>query len=116
MPACPALSTGLGRGYLGRGLCPGGAAPLIKTIVALQGQQIAVSEVVSVDGRRVPYSRIVTADVEARPLLAYGGGRVPAGHVFLHSDYPGSYDSRYFGPVPAAGVLGLAEPVLTLDP
>ncbi|MCK1326662.1 S26 family signal peptidase [Bradyrhizobium sp. 156] len=40
---------------------------------------------------------------------------VPPGHLSLHSPFAGSYDSRYFGPVPSAGLLGLARPLLTLS-
>lgn len=116
LPEGPGLSVGLARGYVRRGLCSGGAAPLIKRIVALAGQHVTIEQAVSVDGRAIPNSRIAAADVEARQLIAYEGGLVPAGHLFLHSDYPGSYDSRYFGPVPAVGVLGMAEPILTVDP
>jgi len=43
------------------------------------------------------------------------GGVVPSGYLFLHSSFASSYDSRYFGPVPATGLLGLARPVLTFD-
>jgi len=38
------------------------------------------------------------------------------GTLFLHSDFVGSYDSRYFGPLPAEGTLGLAQEVLTFAP
>jgi type IV secretory pathway protease TraF len=41
---------------------------------------------------------------------------VRAGEVYLHSDFIGSWDSRYFGPVPVSGVLGLAQEVLTYAP
>ena len=61
-------------------------------------------------------SDLRAADAGGRALLPYAGGVVPPGHVFLHSDFAGSYDSRYFGPVPIAGVLGLARPVLTVRP
>ncbi|MBB4116372.1 type IV secretory pathway protease TraF [Rhizobium sp. BK226] len=48
--------------------------------------------------------------------MPYAGGIVPPGYLFLHSSFEGSYDSRYFGPVPDAGILGLARPVFTFDP
>ncbi|MCB1419113.1 MAG: S26 family signal peptidase, partial [Notoacmeibacter sp.] len=44
------------------------------------------------------------------------GGVVPPDTVFLHSTLRGSYDSRYFGPILAAGILGLAKPVFTFTP
>lgn len=104
------------RGYLGSGLCPGWLSPLIKTIAATQGQHVEIAGSVSVDGVPLAGSELRAADGEGRALLPYAGGVVPPGHVFLHSDFAGSYDSRYFGPIPASGVLGLAYPVLTIHP
>jgi type IV secretory pathway protease TraF len=40
---------------------------------------------------------------------------VQPGHVWLAgSGHDRSWDSRYFGPVPVAGVRGVARPILTL--
>ena len=116
MPVGPGLSRGLARGYLRPGLCPGGAGPLIKTVAALPGAQIAVGQTVTIDGRPLAHSGVRLIDAEGRPLTADGGGIVPPGHLYLHSDYAGSYDSRYFGPLPEAGLLGLARPVATFNP
>ncbi|TGP50864.1 conjugative transfer signal peptidase TraF [bacterium M00.F.Ca.ET.230.01.1.1] len=104
------------RGYLRRGLCDGGFAPLIKTVMALAGQRIDVGENVAIDGTPIPSSRIRTTDGEGRAIESYPGGIVPARFLFLHSSYASSYDSRYFGPIPESGLLGLARPVLTFDP
>lgn len=104
------------RGYLHSGLCPGWLSPLIKTIAAMQGQRVEIAGSVSVDGMPLAGSELRAADAEGRALLRYPGGIVPPDHIFLHSDFAGSYDLRYFGPVPIAGVLGLARPVLTSDP
>lgn len=104
------------RGYLRSGLCPGGYAPLIKTIIALEGQSIEVSETVRIDGRDVASSHLLSIDGNGRPLVPYQGGIVPVGAVFLHSGFPGSWDSRYFGSVPSSGILGLAREVLTYAP
>lgn len=103
------------RGYLGRGLCPGWVSPLIKTVLATEGQVIAVRADVSVNGQPVPHSVVRSTDTAGRPLAPFQGGLVPAGFVFLHSAFAGSYDSRYFGPLPASGVLGLARPLVTFD-
>lgn len=116
LPPGPALSLGLTRGYIRRGLCAEGASPLIKTVAALPGQTVAIAGAVTIDGLPLTRSRIHPVDAEGRPLTAYSGGTIPPDHLFLHSEFSGSYDSRYFGPVPDAGVLGLAEPVLTFDP
>ncbi|MFB7146051.1 conjugative transfer signal peptidase TraF [Agrobacterium deltaense] len=104
------------RGYLRRGLCPGGIAPLIKTVAALPGQRVDITDHVLIDSRPVPASSVSRRDGEGRVLLPDPGGVVPPHHVFLHSPFASSYDSRYFGPVQDAGLLGLARPVLTFDP
>ena len=116
MPESPGLSLGLERGYLRAGLCPGGAGPLIKTVAAMPGERVEVGRSVTIDGRPLAHSRVSLVDAERRTLAAYAGGIVPPGHLYLHSDYAGSYDSRYFGPIPDAGLLGLARPVATFDP
>lgn len=104
------------RGYLRRGLCPGWLSPLIKTIVATRGQLVAVDVAVTIDGALLAASVLRPTDAEGRVLVAHHGGVVPRGHLFVHSDFVGSYDSRYFGPIPAAGLLGLARPVFTYAP
>ncbi len=116
MPEGSGLTLGLARGYLRAGLCPGGAGPLIKTVAAMPGAHVEVGRSVTVDGQPLAHSRVRLADAEGRALAAYAGGIVPPGHLYLHSDYAGSYDSRYFGPLPDAGLLGLARPVATFDP
>lgn len=117
---CPpklwAFELALKRGYLPRGLCTNGTGPLIKTVAALGGQDIAIDARVHIDGRLLENSYVQTSDGEGRALPAFSGGVVPTGNVFLHSRFPGSYDSRYFGPIPAAGILGLARPIIIVKP
>jgi len=115
-PETAAFMLGLERGYVRRGLCPGWLSPLIKTVVALPGQHVEIDDVVMIDGRELPHSDVRAVDVEGRALPSYPGGLVPACHLFLHSSFVGSYDSRYFGSIPASGILGLARPVLTAAP
>lgn len=104
------------RGYLRSGSCPGGIAPLIKTVIAIAGQHVEIGASVSVGGRGVSSSSLAQRDGKGRPLAPFSSGVVPPGSVFLHSAFPGSYDSRYFGPVPISGILGLAQKVLTHGP
>lgn len=104
------------RGYLRSGLCDGGVAPMIKTVVATAGQTIEVGHDVLIDGLPVASSALAKVDGKGRALTPYAGGVVPHGFVFLHSNFVASYDSRYFGPLPASGILGLAEEVLTYAP
>lgn len=102
------------RGYLRRGLCASGYAPLIKTVVAVSGQQVEIIRSVRIDGAEIPHSAVARLDGIGRPLIAARGERIPPGHVFLHSPFPGSWDSRYFGSVPASSILGFAQEMLTL--
>lgn len=104
------------RGYLRSGSCPGGVAPLIKTVIAVAGQHAEIGASVTVDGREVSLSSLAQRDGMSRPLAPFPSGTVPPGYVFLYSAFPGSYDSRYFGPVPASGILGLAQEVFTYVP
>lgn len=104
------------RGYLGHGLCPGWFSPLIKTVVATAGQRVAIDSNIAVDGIRLPQSSVRPVDGEGRALLPDTGGIVPAGRLFLFSEFAGSYDSRYFGHISAASVLGFACPILVLAP
>ena len=104
------------RGYLRRGLCAGGVAPLIKAVAALPGQRVDITEHVLIDGRPVPASSVWRTDGEGRAIKPDAGGVVPPHHLFLHSPVESSYDSRYFGSVPDSGLLGLARPVFTVDP
>ncbi len=104
------------RGYLRRGLCVGGFAPLIKTVAALPGQKVEITDHVLIDGRSVAASSVRARDGEGRALSPDPGGVIPPHHLFLHSSFASSYDSRYFGPVPDSSLLGLARPVFTFEP
>lgn len=104
------------RGYLRRGLCPSGFAPLIKTVAAVPGQHVQITDHVLIDGRSVPGSSVRGRDGEGRMLSPDPGGVVPPHYLFLHSSFASSYDSRYFGPVSDSGLLGVARPVFTFEP
>jgi conjugative transfer signal peptidase TraF len=115
-PSTPQFSEAWQRGYLRRGLCAAGFAPLIKTVAALPGQSVAVGDTVEIDSAVLDASRVRKSDGQGRPIVAFSGGIVPPGHLFLHSSFASSYDSRYFGPIPDSGLLGFAAPILTFDP
>ena len=110
------LEFGLARGYFRQGACPGGAAPLIKTVAAVAGASIAVGAEVTIDDSPLQHSRLSSKDGQGRVLSPWAGGVVPLSQLYLHSEFRGSYDSRYFGPVPDAGLLGFARPLLTVAP
>lgn len=104
------------RGYLRPGLCPGGFGPLIKTVIAVAGQHVDVTDRIVIDGVPIPGSRILEKDAQGRSLRRDQSGMVRPGEVYLHSGFIASWDSRYFGPVSDSGVLGLAQEVLTYAP
>ncbi|MEO3389048.1 conjugative transfer signal peptidase TraF [Mesorhizobium sp. CAU 1741] len=104
------------RGYVRSGLCPGWISPLIKTVTGLPGQRVEIGNAVTIENEPIVASTLQRTDGEGRMLAAHSGGFVPDDHVYLHSDFAGSYDSRYFGPIPADGLLGLAWPVITMAP
>ncbi|TPJ81910.1 conjugative transfer signal peptidase TraF [Mesorhizobium sp. B2-5-13] len=111
-PPDPTFELARERGYLRHGLCPGWFSPLIKTVVAVAGQHVVIDPDIAVDGVHLPHSSLRPTDGQGRALTPAEGGIVPPGQLFLFSEFAGSYDSRYFGPIPAAGVLGLARPLL----
>ncbi|MCQ4632725.1 conjugative transfer signal peptidase TraF [Shinella sp. CPCC 100929] len=115
-PTTEAMRGSRERGYLRRGLCPSGVAPLIKTVVGVEGQRADIGRDVRINGQPVPLSEVIERDGEGRAISSAASGMIPAGHVFLHSGFAGSFDSRYFGPVPVSGMLGLAEEVWTYAP
>jgi conjugative transfer signal peptidase TraF len=109
--------TGLTRGYLREGDCPAGAEPVAKVIGAVPGDVVEVEPGwVAVNAGTVAHSRTAARDSAARPLdhVASGVRRVAQGEVWLFGfNDPRSWDARYFGPVPLAGVRGVLRPVLT---
>lgn len=114
-PDTPSIRLGAARGYIPGGNCPGGYEPLVKPIAAAAGDVVVVSaNGVTVNGQPVPGTAQLANDSTGRPLQAVAAGIYPvtAGDVWLLSGHdPRSFDSRYFGPVPAANVQGIAWPV-----
>ncbi|MGH6652959.1 MAG: S26 family signal peptidase [Sphingopyxis sp.] len=95
------------RGYLPRGL------PLLKRVAALPGALVCRSGTfVTIDGTGV--ARALARDRANRPLPVWTGCRsVGRGELFLLNTAPDSLDGRYFGALPAAGLIGTAHPLLT---
>lgn len=84
--------------------------PLLKRVGAVAPQHVCVcSDIVRIDG--VPVAVALRADRWQRPLPQWRQcRRLVTGELFLLSTaHPASFDSRYYGPVPAADVLGKAQ-------
>ena len=86
--------------------------PLLKRVGAVAPQEVCViGGSVRIDG--VPSAAVLSADRWGRPLPSWPQcRRLRPGELFLLSaTNPASFDSRYFGPVSAAAVIGVARPV-----
>ena len=86
--------------------------PLLKRVGAMAPQEVCIADgSVRIDG--VPSAAVLPADRWGRPLPSWQQCRqLQPGELFLLSVInPASFDSRYFGPVSAAAVIGVAHPV-----
>lgn len=102
------------RGYLPRGTCPAGAAPVLKRLAAAPGDRIDLGPTgLWVNGRRQVASSPQSLDSRGRalPVPRYGSYRVGEAELWLMSPHPKSWDSRYFGPLERDRLLGIAKPV-----
>ena len=103
LPAEPAALAAQ-RGYLPAHI------PLLKRIGAVSPQHVCVREgQVRIDG--TPVAVVLRADRLGRAMPVWSGCRaLVVGEVFLLSNtHSGSFDSRYFGPINASLVMGLAH-------
>lgn len=84
---------------------------LLKRVSAVGGDRVcAVDGMVVTPGRRM---RTLERDSQGAVLPAWGECRVLApDEVFLLGDTPGSFDSRYFGPVRRSEVVGAYREIL----
>jgi conjugative transfer signal peptidase TraF len=109
---------GRGRGYLMRGSCTDGTAPVGKTILAVAGDTVRVgSDGLAVGGHLICRTGPLGRDGQGRTMPRVADGVYPVGdaEIWLISTYTArSWDSRYFGPVPATGVVAMLRPVWTI--
>ncbi len=89
--------------------------PLLKHVAARPGSLICRrGATVTIDGRTIAVARLT--DSHGRPLPVWRGCRVlSTDELFLLNAVPDSLDGRYFGPIPASGLIGRATPILTRD-
>ena len=86
--------------------------PLLKRVGAIAPQHVCVFDaLVWIEG--VPVATVRPADRLGRPLPSWPQCRqLRPGELFLlSSTNPASFDSRYFGPVSASAVIGVARPI-----
>lgn len=88
---------------------------LIKPIVALRGDLVCRwGNAVSINGRIAAFAR--NLDRAARPLPHWHGCRRLQAMLLILGGQPDSFDSRYFGPIDRAHLIGLAVPLIVLQP
>jgi conjugative transfer signal peptidase TraF len=107
-PPEPLASYLADRGYLPEGV------PLLKRVLALPGQTVCRADrTISIDG--IAMGEALERDRRGGALPVWQGCRtIAAGEVFLmNRQSEDSLDGRYFGPLPAAAIVGRAEPLWT---
>ena len=89
---------------------------LVKRLAAMAGDRVcADGAILWING--MPVAEPLAADSRGRPLPAWTGCRTLTGdEIFLLTDAPDSFDSRYFGPVPRSNVVGTLIPIWTYRP
>lgn len=110
MPPEPVARFLAERGYVQRGV------PLLKQVLALPGQTVCRNHLaIMIDGVVMSFAR--ERDRRGRPLPVWQGCHMIAeGEVFLMNwQSTDSLDGRYFGPLPAASILGRAVPLWTFE-
>jgi conjugative transfer signal peptidase TraF len=116
-PPEPFASFSKTRGYRPSGNCPDAAEPLMKPVVAAEGDIVEVSaNGVAINNRLLPNSSPRPVDTKNRPMIhwPFGKYRVAAGTVWVVSSFSNrSFDSRYFGPIPSVCIRSRLLPLLT---
>jgi conjugative transfer signal peptidase TraF len=85
---------------------------LVKRVVALNGDRVCASRgIVSINGNTV--AKQLETDSKGRTLPRWNGCRTLGADDFflLMENVPDSFDSRYFGPVPVASIIGKLAPL-----
>jgi conjugative transfer signal peptidase TraF len=95
--------------------CPGGTQPLLKPIVAMEGDTIdTTAGVVIVNGKMVHEAEVRFNDSQGRQLshAPWRVYRLAPGELWVMSTHAeNSWDSRYFGPIREEQVIATAQPI-----
>lgn len=117
VPDLPVFAMAKERGYLNVALSP--THHLLKRLAGVAGDRVTIdSSGVQVNGVLLANSAPLKVDGAGRRLAAFAAKDhfIGPGEVLLMSDYsPASFDSRYFGPLPASAIESVATPILTGD-
>lgn len=116
-PPEPYASLAIRRGYRKKGICHDGATPLLKAVVAAEGDIVELSSRgISVNGRIVPNTQPRATDTAGRPMPVWPTilQRVEPRTVWVASNFSSrSFDSRYFGPISISSIRNRLRPLVT---
>ena len=103
------------RNYIASGKCKGGYAPVGKYIQAISGDEVRfTSDGIIVNGSLLESSKPYEMDGDGRPMPVILQDLVlPKDELVLLNNYAGSFDSRYYGPIPSRYVVGTLKPIWT---
>lgn len=104
----------LQRGYLGRGQCPYGTTYEVKHIAGVYPMYLQVNNhIIVVNKHKI---RILYQDNKGRALMSkLKTTIIPPNYYFVVGKTNNSFDSRYYGLVPAEFIKGIAYPLFTWD-
>ena len=116
-PPQPYAALAIRRGYRTKGSCPDGGTPLLKPVIAAEGDIVAVSDAgISVNGQLIPNTFPRAMDTAGRPMPMWPAmtQRVQPGTIWVASNFsPRSFDSRYFGPISITSIRSRLRPLVT---
>lgn len=100
------------KGILKEGRCAGSYTPLLKEVVGVPGDRVSYSTVISINGLRIANSTIQHSPDLPHLKDLPRSFTIPDGQVFVMSRYSNqSFDSRYFGSIPATNVQSIVIPL-----
>jgi conjugative transfer signal peptidase TraF len=110
-------SFALQRGYLQHGSCKNGAQPLLKQVIAEDGDTIVLTaKKIQINGNQLPYTATLSTDHHHRPLPAVLRGiyKLRPHQLWLYGvSSTQSWDSRYYGVIDSSYVIGVVKPLFT---
>lgn len=114
-PSAPMMDVAIAKGYLPDGNCKGGYAPLLKQVVAVEGDTVTLTPTaVLVNGQPIPNTETLAYRfIDPLPAIARGTYTVAHGEFWLiANENPRSFDSRYFGALQRRDIEHGMKPML----
>jgi conjugative transfer signal peptidase TraF len=100
---------------IAHGVLPDGRI-LLKQLYAEHGDIVCRTRAeVTINGARTATAKLRSRDGRLLPVWA-GCRSLGPSEILVLAPHPSSFDSRYFGPIDAGRVIGVATPLLTFPP